>query len=136
MAITFLIPMVGKWNKNQLKAETSKLYYICLFIFQTFFLRPQNSFECDDWILRWRLQNLNRNWFNDLLNLLLGKHNCYGNDRNIRRNASENISWRFCRYFDFPASVFMHDGAPAQTSKIAIERLKDRSPEKLISLKS
>ena len=41
---------------------------------------------------------------------------------------------------DFPdnssESVFMQDGAPAHTSKMAMEWLKDRSPEKLISLKS
>ena len=32
-------------------------------------------------------------------------------------------------------SVIMQDGAPAHTSKIAMEWLKDRFPEKLISLK-
>ena len=69
MTITFLIFMVGTWNKNQLKAETSQLYYIYLFIFQTFFLRPQYSFKCDGWIIRWRLQNFNRNWYNYNLQL-------------------------------------------------------------------
>ena len=33
-------------------------------------------------------------------------------------------------------SVFMQEGAPAHTSKMATEWLKDRFPEKLISLKS
>ena len=33
-------------------------------------------------------------------------------------------------------SVLMEDGTPAQTSKMAMEWLKDRSPEKLISIKS
>ena len=44
MAITFLIPMVGKWNKNQVKAETLKLYYIYLFIFEPIFLWLQYSY--------------------------------------------------------------------------------------------
>ena len=71
--------MVGTWNKNQLKAETSKFYYISLFIFQTFFLRPQYSFKCNGWILRWRLQNFNRNWYDDLFDLILHLTNCSRN---------------------------------------------------------
>ena len=53
MAITFLIIMVGKWNKKGLKAKTSKLFYIYLFTFPKFFLWLQNSFKCDGCIL-WR----------------------------------------------------------------------------------
>jgi len=69
--------------------------------------------------------------------LALCRHDCYGNQRNRRRNNSENLSWRISRYFNFRASlVFMQDGAPAHTSKMAMEWLKDRFPEKLISLKS
>ena len=43
----FFKSMVDKWNKNQLKAETLKFYYIYLFTFQTFSLRPQYSFDCE-----------------------------------------------------------------------------------------
>ena len=69
--------------------------------------------------------------------LALCRHDCYGNQRNIRRNASENLSWRISRYFNFRASlVFMQVGASAHTSKMAMEWLKDHFPEKLISLKS
>ena len=69
--------------------------------------------------------------------LALCRHGCYGNQRNRRRNTSENLSWRISWYFNFRASlVFMQDGAPAHTSKMAMEWLKDRFPEKLISLKS
>ena len=68
--------------------------------------------------------------------LALCRHDCYGNQRNRRRNASEFFSWRISRYFNFRASlVFMQDGASAHTSKMAMEWLKDRFPEKLISLK-
>ena len=69
--------------------------------------------------------------------LAVCRHDCYGNQRNRRRNASENLSWRISRYFNFRASlVFMQDGAPAHTLKMAIEWLKDHFPEKLILLKS
>ena len=66
--------------------------------------------------------------------LALGRHDCYGNQRKIPRNDSENISWRFSWYFE---QVCVHVGwTSAHTSKMAIEWLKDRFPEKLVSLKS
>ena len=37
-----------------------------------------------------------RNWFDDHLDLLLGKHYCYGHQKNTSRNASKILSWRFC----------------------------------------
>ena len=69
--------------------------------------------------------------------LVLCRHDCCGNQRNRHRNASEILSWRISRHLNFRSRlVFMQDGAPAHTSKMAMEWLKDRFPEKLISLKS
>jgi len=66
--------------------------------------------------------------------LALGRHDCYGNQRKIPRNDSENLSWRFSRYFE---RVCVHAGwTSAHRSKMAMEWLMDRFPEKLISLKS
>ena len=71
MAATFLISMIGKWNKNLLKTENLKFYYIYLL-----FKHSSSGYNTvsnvmvefsDD-----ALQNLSRNWFDDLIDLLLG----------------------------------------------------------------
>ena len=74
------------------------------------------------------------NWFDDLLDLLLGRHDCYGSQRKIRRNVSENLSWRFSWYFKW---FCVHaEWTSAHKSKMDMEWLKDRFPEKKFSLKS
>ena len=68
--------------------------------------------------------------------LALGRHDCCGNQRKIHRNASENPFWRFSWYFK-RVCVPVHAGwIWTHTSKMAMQWLKERFPEKLILLKS
>ena len=63
--------MVGKWNKNDLKAEILQFFYMHLFTFQVILLWLQYSFECDGWIVRWRAAEFQQELIRDLFDLLI-----------------------------------------------------------------